>query len=79
MNVNDTRETEVDNIILPDLNSETYKLLFRNAGTNCGPVTRRSCGPISCKGSQLIYTIIALLNIYIISECFSFQNHSTHF
>jgi hypothetical protein len=52
----------VENIILPDLNSKTYKLLFRNAGTNCGPVTRRSCGPISCKGSQLVYTIIALLN-----------------
>ena len=51
-----------ENIILPNLASQKYKELFRNAGTNCGPVTRRSCGPISCKGSQLIYIIIALLN-----------------
>jgi hypothetical protein len=51
-----------ENIILPNLTSQKYKELFRNAGTNCGPVTRRSCGPISCKGSQLIYIIIALLN-----------------
>lgn len=49
-------------VILPDTNSEEYQLLFRNAGANCGPVTRGNLGPISCKGSQLVYIIITLLN-----------------
>lgn len=47
-------------VSLPDIDSEKYKIIFKNIGSQCRSVTRSQRGPIACKISQLIYIIIAL-------------------
>ena len=48
-------------IILPNIDSPEYKDTFKNVATQCRRVTRSEAGVISCKSSQLVYIIIALL------------------
>ena len=49
-------------IILPNIDSPEYKDTFKNVATQCRRVTRSEAGVISCKSSQLVYIIIALLS-----------------
>ena len=49
-----------ETVSLPDINTEKYKLIFKNIGSQCRSVTRSQRGPIACKISQIIYIIIAL-------------------
>ena len=54
--------TDINTIIpLPDIDSQEYKDIFLNVATQCRPVTRSEAGIVSCKSSQLVYIIIALL------------------
>ena len=48
-------------ITLPDIDTKLYKDIFLNVATQCRRVTRSEVGVISCKSSQLVYIIIALL------------------
>lgn len=48
-------------ITLPNIDTELYKNIFFNVATQCRRVTRSEAGVISCKSSQLVYIIIALL------------------
>ena len=53
---------DINNIItVPDIDTELYKNIFFNVATQCRRVTRSEAGVISCKSSQLVYIIIALL------------------
>jgi hypothetical protein len=48
-------------IILPNIDSPEYTDIFLNVATQCRRVTRSESGVISCKSSQLVYIIIALI------------------
>ena len=53
---------DINNTInVPDIDTELYKNIFFNGATQCRRVTRSEAGVISCKSSQLVYIIIALL------------------